>query len=371
MPPAAEPPSGCPVVHKKAAPKAEEKPSGGCPVVHKKAPEKPSACPVVHGSEQLDPTNMMPAPNQDAAPGQTAYLSKDRVESTIPRGAAHEGENWVYPSEQMFFNALVRKGKGEGVQEDTMSAVVAIHNNMNENTWREVLKWEELHKSSCDAPKLLRFMGRPDELTLKARLKYSLGLKPRPFDRHDWTVDRCGKHVRYLIDYYDVAQHQGQDRVPSLHEIDAVPSIEVDVRPALDSAGAAVDHLRMRWREGLGLRRALAGLSAPAVPPAAAADDEPPPPPPSAEALAHRAMADTVRERCAEQMAALSTCNGERESRLAHIGLTACIAQQVCRDEFRAFEACRGGGEADAGRRFDEMEECVRRWGRLAAEAAQ
>ena len=24
-----------------------------------------------------------------------------------------------------------------------------------------------------------------------------------PFDRHDWIVDRCGKHVRYVIDYYD------------------------------------------------------------------------------------------------------------------------------------------------------------------------
>lgn len=23
-----------------------------------------------------------------------------------------------------------------------------------------------------------------------------------PFDRHDWYVDRCGKEVRYIIDYY-------------------------------------------------------------------------------------------------------------------------------------------------------------------------
>ena len=61
-----------------------------------------------------------------------------------------------------------------------MEAVVAIQNNMNENTWREVLKWEELHKSSCDAPKLLRFMGRPHELTNKAALKYYTGLAPRP-----------------------------------------------------------------------------------------------------------------------------------------------------------------------------------------------
>ncbi len=23
-----------------------------------------------------------------------------------------------------------------------------------------------------------------------------------PFDRHDWIVDRCGKEVRYVIDFY-------------------------------------------------------------------------------------------------------------------------------------------------------------------------
>lgn len=23
-----------------------------------------------------------------------------------------------------------------------------------------------------------------------------------PFDRHDWVVDRCGKEVRYVIDFY-------------------------------------------------------------------------------------------------------------------------------------------------------------------------
>ena len=26
-----------------------------------------------------------------------------------------------------------------------------------------------------------------------------------PFDRHDWWVDRCGKEVRYTIDYYYAA----------------------------------------------------------------------------------------------------------------------------------------------------------------------
>jgi hypothetical protein len=37
----------------------------------------------------------------------------------------------------------------------------------------------------------------------KARLlNFFLGV-PLPFDRHDWVVDRCGKEVRYIIDYYE------------------------------------------------------------------------------------------------------------------------------------------------------------------------
>jgi len=95
-------------------------------------------------AQPIDPTNQMPAnPNQLPAPGQTAPLSTDRVKSTIPKGGT--AETWVYPSPQMFWNALVRKGKVEGAKEEDMSVVVAIHNNMNENTWRAVQAWEEIH----------------------------------------------------------------------------------------------------------------------------------------------------------------------------------------------------------------------------------
>lgn len=34
-----------------------------------------------------------------------------------------------------------------------------------------------------------------------ARVRSWLG-GPLPFDRHDWYVDRCGKEVRYVIDFY-------------------------------------------------------------------------------------------------------------------------------------------------------------------------
>jgi cytochrome c heme-lyase len=63
-------------------------------------------------------------------------------------------------------------------------------------------------------------------------------------DRHDWTVNRCGKQVRYVIDYYS-----GREDEPG------VPVFHADIRPALDSPGALVDRVRMgmtelwdRWR---------------------------------------------------------------------------------------------------------------------------
>ena len=159
------------------------------------------------------PTN----PNQQPAPGQSVPLSTERVPSQIPKGGT-ENETWTYPSPQMFWNALVRKGKAEGAKEEDMDVVVAIHNNMNENTWRAVLEWEKLHQPearwvgacagmrvyvldeanarphahaavivivsvpSCPSPsaqdtlpRLSRFMGRPDELSPKAWIKSLFG----------------------------------------------------------------------------------------------------------------------------------------------------------------------------------------------------
>lgn len=34
-----------------------------------------------------------------------------------------------------------------------------------------------------------------------------------PFDRHDWVVDRCGKEVRYVIDFYFHDEKAGTNEV--------------------------------------------------------------------------------------------------------------------------------------------------------------
>jgi cytochrome c heme-lyase len=182
--------------------------------------------------DMLDSTNNMPRePNQRPWAGQQAPLSTQRVVSSIPKGGT--ADSWLYPSPQMFFNALMRKGKGEDVTEQDMASVVHAHNSMNEKTWERVAEWEQLHCAACPDPRLLRFRGRPDDLSPLARMSSWVGGQ-LPFDRHDWWVDRCGREVRYVIDFY---YNEDLGGTPN--------AFELRVRPALDSPTAAVDRLKM------------------------------------------------------------------------------------------------------------------------------
>jgi len=203
----------------------------------------------------LDPTNNMPLSNPNAlatnslpSARQTAPLPTERVPSTIPKGgAADDTATWTYPSPQMFYNALARKGKLGDTKEEDMESVVALHNNMNEGTWKKVLEWEAVLNPSEEGgnggggPKLSKFMGRPTDLSPKAFLKHYLLGHPLPFDRHDWTVQRAdGTQVRYVIDYYHddaVAREEDGSGLPDMHDHDSVKSLLVDVRPAADGVG--------------------------------------------------------------------------------------------------------------------------------------
>ncbi|KAI8052973.1 cytochrome c/c1 heme-lyase [Syncephalis plumigaleata] len=208
--------------------------------------------------ESLNPANYMPAPNQERADNQRMSLDTQRELSTIPMaapthasdGASNSGENacpaatgdnkhgvWVYPSQQMFFNALRRKNWNPN--EEDMQTVVPIHNAVNERAWKEILKWEHMHESDCGRPALVRFQGRPQDISLKARLRSWLGYK-LPFDRHDWVVDRCGEEVTYIIDFY-AGQHD-----PKRPE--AVASFYLDVRPAPTFTGL-IDRARFLFRQ--------------------------------------------------------------------------------------------------------------------------
>lgn len=182
----------------------------------------------------------MPRENQNPSPGQPFPLPTDREVSSIPKADPQNGESerWVYPSPQMFWNAMLRKGwqwRNDQLNPDDMDTIVRIHNVNNEAAWREVLKWEAMHYKECQTPKLRRFAGDSKNFSPRARIRHWLGYE-LPFDRHDWIVDRCGKDVRYVIDYYD------SDKVDPDYKFALL-----DVRPALDSISAFRDRFRVAW----------------------------------------------------------------------------------------------------------------------------
>jgi len=188
------------------------------------------------GSESVDPRNMMPPPNQRPAPDQPFPLPIDRQKSSIPKHGTEE--TWLYPSQQMFFNALLRKGWEFGpddLKQEDMEHIIKIHNANNESAWQEVVAWESLHQDECGNPKLKSFGGKAKYFSPRAQFRGWMGYE-MPFDRHDWIVERCGKEVRYIIDYYD------GEMQPGTHEFALL-----DVRPALDSFDAVYDRVKVAW----------------------------------------------------------------------------------------------------------------------------
>lgn len=162
-------------------------------------------------------------------------LSNIREESSIPAASGQ----WRFPSERQFYRATT--SKGHIVSEKSMTTVVQIHNAVNEETWRRILEFERLHEKECKNPKLLRFVGNPNNTSLKARFNKAVGFES-PFDSHHWFVDRCGSQKRYLIDFYD-----GK----SSSEDPAAVSIYIDARPEFSFEGI-LDQLKLfftchRW----------------------------------------------------------------------------------------------------------------------------
>ncbi|EAA61636.1 hypothetical protein AN6990.2 [Aspergillus nidulans FGSC A4] len=275
----ASPPATCPM--HASPPKSET--SSACPVrssdspffVPPKSSAQPPTAPDTKQStlSKLNPLNYMFASlSQERAPNQTVDLGVEREVSSIPRGDS-EG-NWEYPSPQQMYNAMLRKGYTDTPQ-DAVEAMVAVHNFLNEGAWSEIVNWErifskgwanawekcrrgeeniplELAKeeyygiATTTPPRLVRFQGRPQDLTPKAQFFQILGrlypakfeTKP-PFDRHDWYVMRetpsGPKEIRYVIDYYSGPP-----------EPTGEPVFYLDIRPALDSPTAAAERL-LRW----------------------------------------------------------------------------------------------------------------------------
>lgn len=163
------------------------------------SPDQPSRT-----SSKLNPLNWMPFElSQSRATDQRTHLPLERTISSIPRGDSDS--NWEYPSPQQMYNAMLRKGFDD-TPEDAIESMVAVHNFLNEGAWHEIEAWEERFSrglshgwqmcsmgeeesewrgaSSTVAatddqaklkPKLIRFQGRPNEITPKARMWAFMG----------------------------------------------------------------------------------------------------------------------------------------------------------------------------------------------------
>lgn len=122
----------------------------------------------------------MPPANQNPAPDQPFPLPKNRQVSTIPKATEDPNakEFWVYPSQQMFWNAMLRKGwqwKNDDLKPHDMDNIIKIHNANNEQAWQEVLKWEALHAKECGCPRLKSFGGKAKDFSPRARIRNWLG----------------------------------------------------------------------------------------------------------------------------------------------------------------------------------------------------
>uniref|UniRef100_A0A673YJ99 Holocytochrome c-type synthase n=1 Tax=Salmo trutta TaxID=8032 RepID=A0A673YJ99_SALTR len=197
------PPSECPMYHSIADVPAQEMPTAAAGPVHHDRAYEFVDCPIktaaAQGQTDIDPTNMMPPPPiQLPASDQLTLLPVNREESKIP--GAGTNKNWVYSSEQTFWNAQERKpfsSPPPGGAEGKMT--------WGNKAWQQNLIWEALHT----------------------------GL---PFDRHDWIVDRCGNEVRYVNDYNDGEFNK-----------DTYEFSILDVRPAFDSIDAVWDRMKVAW----------------------------------------------------------------------------------------------------------------------------
>lgn len=274
----------CPVKHGGAQ-------SESCPVpAAAPATAAPQVCPVPHQQQAVTPAIAEPVISDERRPlgavGHGFVIDRPNnpndplemiPESKIPaagRGNSEDGSDWLNPSAGQLFRALSRKDKS--IELKDAQGVADVHEWVTHQTWEEIMVYERLHaKSACRcvcrsspshfsledlAP--IQLSQNLSEWTASGAQKRRSSIVSRsfcfleggcwsrnltfldrgllPFDRHDWTVDRCGREVRYIIDYYSTDLPDGS----TMYTVDARP--ELNVPGAFDRARVAFKN----WREG-------------------------------------------------------------------------------------------------------------------------
>ncbi|GAA6015528.1 hypothetical protein JCM11491_004383 [Sporobolomyces phaffii] len=247
-------------------------------------PHSPQAAPAA-------PPSACPAHDPNFDPSAPAPASEPALNSAERAAIVPSESNWVYPSPSSFYRALAAKDRNPNP--DDMDIVVPIHNAVNERVWQQVLDWERhalgLQPGQDTGVKLVSFMGRPKQMSPRARWKSLIGYTA-PFDRHDWIIDRPvpssstpasaasadsdrpaeSIRVRYVIDFYTgrganllsqlppspspSSSSPGSPSAPSAprpEETMKMPNLAffIDCRPALDGW----EGVRMRFNKYWGI----------------------------------------------------------------------------------------------------------------------
>lgn len=200
-----DPPSACPVKSTDSPFYVAPKTTASAEAPRPPSPENKSTL------SKFNPLNyMFSSISQERAPNQTVDLPVEREISSIPRGDSDS--KWEYPSPQQMYNAMLRKGYTDTPQ-DAVESMVAVHNFLNEGAWDEIVGWERVFSNGLkqgwdkckrgeeniaidalrdevmgntneeSAPRLVRFQGRPKDLTPKAQILQALGwLYPAKFE---------------------------------------------------------------------------------------------------------------------------------------------------------------------------------------------
>ena len=231
------------------------------PISSQSTTQEPQVCPVNHDSRSTwlnkvsvsvnTPDTAVEIPNQSPSTTTTCdsstisntlqdtttsniSLPTEREISSIPRTSSNQ--NWIYPSQKQFFEAMQRKNWNPDSQD--MKVIVPIHNLVNERAWKHITMWEGSHYQEaikqCGGITLTSFKGDSKKLTPRAWIKLYIWRQPPTFDRHDWTINRCGKEIEYVIDFYNGDDNSGQ--------------VWLDVRPKLNS----IEGVKLRLAKAFG-----------------------------------------------------------------------------------------------------------------------
>lgn len=159
--PGAEDQEACPVDHKtREAWLAQARQKDAAPQIKLNSSKSTPPVPSIPNGESCDSKSIAQSAPPPSAILSELGLDQRREISTIPRAAAptdieadkkpanneiesgkDKSGKWIYPSEQMFFEAMRRKHYDPKAED--MRSIVPIHNAVNERAWGEILEWEK------------------------------------------------------------------------------------------------------------------------------------------------------------------------------------------------------------------------------------